>query len=67
MAVIMDYYYNGTRIIVKDDFCCSEEEAEEIIKKIGEIATLALSSAQQEDKTAQAVTGGQVKRKEDRL
>lgn len=52
MAVIMDYYYNGTRIIVKDDFCCSEEEAEEIIKKIGEMATLALSSAQQEDKTA---------------
>lgn len=52
MAVIMDYYFNGTRIIVKDDYYCSEEEAEKIIKRIGEKITRALYSEEQKDKTA---------------
>lgn len=52
MAIIMDYYLNGTRIIVKDDYCCAEQEAEEIIKKIGEMATRVIYSGEQKDKTA---------------
>jgi|GEM_PF-6393493 len=52
MAVIMDYYFNNTRIIVKDDYF-KPEKTEEILEKIGEIAALAINSdEQQEDKTA---------------
>lgn len=50
MAVIMDYYFNNTRIIVKDDYYCSEEEAEEIIKRVGE--KLSRYLCEQEEKTA---------------
>lgn len=53
MAVIMDYYFNNTRVIVEDDCFCSKEEVEGILKRIGEIATRALSSNnEQKEETA---------------
>lgn len=49
--IISDYYKGDTRIIIMDDFYCSEQEEHKRLKRIGEIATKALCSKGQKDKT----------------
>lgn len=50
--VLFDYYKGGTRIIIKDDLCCDEHEEIKRLKRVEEIATKALYSKTQRDKTA---------------
>lgn len=54
MAVVMDYYINGsTHIIIDDDCRCKNEDIEKILSRIGEIATRALCyNEEPEEKTA---------------
>lgn len=45
MAIIMDYYYGPTHIIVYDDHVVPKEEVPAILERIGENAYRALLAA----------------------
>lgn len=51
--LVKDFYKGPTRIRIYDDSCCSKEDAQEILKRIGENVYLELcANEQKKEKTA---------------